>query len=71
MYLSMFSRKNVCKKRQFYMTVSFGKQLMMHKQKKSFVYFNNELTEAADSSFCISKNRAFLHYVFLKNVQKN
>ena len=46
--------------------VSFEKRLMMHKQKKPFVYFNNELTEAANSSFRISKNRAFLHMFFLK-----
>ena len=49
---AIFSRKDACKK-----NVSLlEKWSMTHKQKKPFVYFNNELTEVVNSSFCISKN---------------
>ena len=34
---------------------SFEKRLMKHKQKKPFVYFNNKLIEAVNSSFQIQK----------------
>ena len=64
-----FSRKNICQKRQFYMTASFEKQLKTaHKQKKSFAYFNNELTKVANSSFCISKNKLFWQIFFSKTI---
>ena len=42
----------------FYTMASFEKQLISHKQKKPFVYFDNELTEAVNSSFCISRKRS-------------
>ena len=51
---------------QFYTTASSEKRLITYKQKKPFVYFNNELAEAANSSFCLSKNRAFLCVLFSK-----
>ena len=35
----------------FYLTAFFEKRLIEHKQKKSFIYFNNELSEVGNLSF--------------------
>ena len=51
--------------------VSFEKRLMKHKQKKPFVYFNNELTEVMNSFFQIGKSKLFcIVTFFLENVAK-
>ena len=52
-------KKHMPKTSVLHDSASFEKQLMTHKQKKPFVYFKNELTRVANSSFCISKNRIF------------